>query len=142
MENHDHNGHGESHDDHATEGNRQYYPKGWWVPLIGLVVVAFGFTVIGYYAFKVSGTDKWGKHEQCEMQDGHGDGHGEKGECCAEGKECEDHKDGHGDKKHHDANPNDAHMQADTMHDANMAPTPNAPDTAKPAAHDADGHHH
>lgn len=144
MENHDHNGHGESHDDHATEGNRQYYPKGWALPLFGLVVIALGFAVIGYFCFNVAGTDKWGKTEQCEA--GHGEGHGEKGECCADGKECDHHKSGHGDAHSHDANDNDAHMQADTMHhDANM----NHADSAKtlPAAeghdhHEGDAHQH
>ncbi|CAN5784208.1 hypothetical protein BH11BAC7_BH11BAC7_17600 [soil metagenome] len=69
MENHDHNGHGESHDDHATEGNRQYYPKGWWMPLAGLVTVALGFCIIGYFAFNVSGTDKWGQREETGIHD-------------------------------------------------------------------------
>lgn len=87
MENHD-NGHEESHDDHATEGNRQYYPKGWWMPLAGLLVVALGFTVIGYFAFDISGTDKWGQREETEMHDaihgnkdadGHSHDHGSKG---------------------------------------------------------------
>jgi hypothetical protein len=94
MENHENNGHGESHDDHATEGNRQYYPKGWWMPLVGLLVVALGFTAIGTFAFSVSGTDRWGKKEQCEMKDG------KEGECCKDGKEgeCKDEH-GKGDSK-------------------------------------------
>src|ERR1041384_7189499 len=92
MENHENNGHGESHDDHATEGNRQYYPKGWWVPLIGLVIVALGFTVIGTFVFSASGTDRWGKKEQCEMKcDKDGKCCTENGEC-KEGKECKDGK--------------------------------------------------
>lgn len=139
MENHDHNGHGESHDDHATEGNRQYYPKGWSLPLIGLVIVAFGFTVIGYFAFNISGTDKWGKSEQCET---HGDGHGEKKDaCCAEDK-CDD-KGGHEAK--------DGHAPAAHGNEGTMAPTGDHKDSASatpapaPAAeeHNAgDGHHH
>jgi hypothetical protein len=147
MENHDHNGHGESHDDHATEGNRQYYPKGWSLPLIGLVIVALGFTVIGYFAFNVSGTDKWGKSEQCETGHGHGDGHGDKkGECCAEGKECDHHKGGHEAKDEH-GHGTEAHGTEGTM-----APTGDHKDSASPAPtpvpaaeehHDGgDGHHH
>ena len=139
MENHDHNEHGDSH----TEGNRQSYPKGWWVPLAGLVVVALGFTVIGYFAFNISGTDKWGKSEQCETHDGHGDAHGEKkGECCAEGKECEHHKGGH-EKEGHDAHGHDKVKDAEGA----MAPGGEHKDSAsaKPAVeaeHNADGHHH
>ncbi len=69
MENHDHNGHGTGHDDHATEGNRQYYPQGWWMPLAGLVTVALGFCIIGYFAFNISGTDKWGQREETAVHD-------------------------------------------------------------------------
>lgn len=93
MEHHENNGHGESHDDHETEGNRQYYPKGWWVPLIGLLVVALGFTVIGTFVFSVSGTDRWGKQEQCEMKcdkDGKCCKEGEGKECTESGKECKE----------------------------------------------------
>ena len=85
MEQHESNGHGNSHDDHATEGNRQYYPKGWWVPLIGLVTVALGFTLLGGFIFGISGTDKWGKSNQCQTC--------ENGKCdsakCMDEKKCD-----------------------------------------------------
>jgi hypothetical protein len=61
MENHENNGHGNSHDDAHTEGNRQYYPKGWWVPLAGLATVALGFALLGGFIFSVSGTERWGQ---------------------------------------------------------------------------------
>jgi hypothetical protein len=124
MEHHENNGHGESHDDHETEGNRQYYPKGWWVPLIGLLVVALGFTVIGTFIFSASGTDRWGKSEQCEMKcDKDGKCCTEDGKCkegemkeCKDGKECKDEK-------------------AEGKSDAAMAPADDSKDSvaAKPA---------
>ena len=71
MENHGNNGHGNSHDDAHTEGNRQYYPKGWWVPLAGLVTVALGFSLLGSFIFSVSGTDRWGKTETVVTSEDH-----------------------------------------------------------------------
>ncbi len=71
MENH---GHETGHDDHATEGNRQYYPQGWWMPLAGLITVALGFAIIGYFCLDISGTDKWGAREETHAHDAiHGD---------------------------------------------------------------------
>ncbi|HET6990751.1 MAG TPA: hypothetical protein VFJ43_05480 [Bacteroidia bacterium] len=104
MEHHENNGHGNSHDDHATEGNRQYYPKGWWVPLIGLLIVALGFTALGTFVLSHSGTDRWGKTEQCEMKDGKccDDPNCKGDKCKNEGKECKDEggcKDGKDSKK-------------------------------------------
>lgn len=142
MENHDHNGHGESHDDHATEGNRQYYPKGWALPLFGLVVIALGFAVIGYFCFNISGTDKWGKTEQCEV--GHGEGHGEKGECCAEGKECDHHKGGHEAKDEH-GHATDAHSTEGAMAPAaehKDSATATAPAATPADHHEGDAHQH
>ncbi|CAN5381652.1 hypothetical protein BH09BAC5_BH09BAC5_19950 [soil metagenome] len=88
MENHENSG----HDDHNTEGNRQSYPKGWWMPLIGLLIVALGFSAIGTVIFSVSGTDRWGKTEQCDEKCE------TNGKCCddekncPEGKACKDEK--------------------------------------------------
>ncbi|HEU4717284.1 MAG TPA: hypothetical protein VFU15_05610 [Bacteroidia bacterium] len=61
MANHEQNGHGQSHDHDITEGSRQYYPKGWFIPLVGLVIVAFGFALLGGFVLNHVGTDKWGK---------------------------------------------------------------------------------
>jgi hypothetical protein len=124
MENHENNGHGESHGDHATEGNRQYYPKGWWMPLIGLLVVALGFTTIGYFAFNVSGTDKWGKKEQCEMKEGK--------ECCDDEKEC---KEGEHGKSEGKENKDGEHAKGESKSEGAMAPTGGSTDSvaAKPA---------
>jgi hypothetical protein len=69
---HEHNGHGHSHDDHNTEGNRQYYPKSWWIPLVGLFVVAFGFSLLAGWILGMSGTDKWGKTHATEESHHHG----------------------------------------------------------------------
>jgi hypothetical protein len=70
MEN---NAHTDNHDSHATEGDRQSYPKGWWIPKVGLLIIALGFTVLGSVIFSHAGTDRWGKTEQCEKN----------GKCCA-----------------------------------------------------------
>lgn len=58
--------HENDHDDHShdTEGNRQYYPKGWHIPLIGLVVVGLGVSIGAGLLLGISGTDKWGKTEE------------------------------------------------------------------------------
>lgn len=71
MANHDahHDGHGHDHD--HTEGNRQYYPKGWWIPLVALVIFAIGFAGLGGWLFSLSGTDRWGKHSESD-EHGHG----------------------------------------------------------------------
>jgi hypothetical protein len=129
MENHDHNGHGESHDDHATEGNRQYYPKGWWMPLVGLLVVALGFTVIGYFVLGVSGTDKWGQRQEI-----------------VEGEHGTSHSDGN---PKHDA-PHEKGAKDDGTHTPAPAATTDTTkaDTTKKSTepahedHNADEHHH
>lgn len=89
--------HHEAHDDHGhddTEGKRQYYPKGWYLPLVGLFVVAFVFAIGLGSLLAISGTDKWGKHEVCHIEncDGHCGMEHEKAECCKDGdhKECKD----------------------------------------------------
>lgn len=71
------------HEEHNADGDRQVYPKGWWMPLIGILIIALGFTSIGAFAFSASGTERWGKTEQCEMKDG---------KCCAEDKACAEGK--------------------------------------------------
>jgi hypothetical protein len=96
MSNHENNGHGNSHDDHETEGNRQYYPKGWWIPIGGLLVIALGFAALGTFIFSHSGTDRWGKSEQCDMKDGKccDDKNCKEGDekDCKGGSECKDEK--------------------------------------------------
>jgi OmpA-OmpF porin, OOP family len=87
MANHDAHHDGHDHDHDHTEGNRQYYPKGWWIPLVALVIFAIGFAGLGGWLFSLSGTDRWGKH----TEDEHGHG-GHKTEMAA----------GHGDEHHGD----------------------------------------
>ena len=60
---HHEDSHDHGHD--MTEGNRQYYPKGWYLPLVGLFVVAFFFAYGGGALLGISGTDKWGVVEYC-----------------------------------------------------------------------------
>lgn len=84
--------HHEDSNDHGhdmTEGSRQYYPKGWYLPLLGLFVVAFLFSWGSGALLGISGTDKWGKSEQC-CADPHCDGN------------CEGHDDAHHDGEHHE----------------------------------------
>ena len=127
MENHGSNGQGSSHDDSHTEGNKQYYPRGWWVPLVGLVVIALGFTLLGGFVFSVSGTDKWGKTEQCDNE-----------KCCndpnCKGDKCDDKK---CDDKCADKNMGGGAMMNDKKADSAMANGNNMmkDSTAKPADH-------
>lgn len=98
MAHHDSNGHGSSHDHDDTEGSRQYYSKGWYLPLIGLVVIALGFSLLGGFVLGHSGTDKWGKKAECTeecMKECK-----ENGKECKDMKECKDHEGDHGDVKH------------------------------------------
>ncbi|MBI3511588.1 MAG: hypothetical protein HY064_13080 [Bacteroidetes bacterium] len=79
MGNHESNGHAENNDHDMTEGKAQYYPKGWWIPLAGLVTVALGFTLLAGFIFSHSGTDKWGKSDKvCNDS------------CCKNGNKCMD----------------------------------------------------
>lgn len=116
------NSHDGQHGHDDTEGNRQYYPKGWYIPLIGLVVVAFFISLGAGALLGISGTDKWGKTEE------HADG---------------DHHDGtHMEGDHHDGDHHDAHGStpaADTHHNDSANVTAGADtakgDSAKPAEH-------
>ncbi len=136
--------HHESHDDHGhdtTEGNRQYYPQGWYLPLVGLFVVAFFFALGGGSLLGISGTDKWGKHEVCHTEncDGHCGMDHEKA-CCADGT-CDHCKAEHGDAH---GTPTSDHNQ-DSV--AATAPTPMGDsvaksDSVKPAEEAHDGHSH
>lgn len=119
--------HENSHDDHGhdTEGKRQYYPKGWHIPLIGLIVVALGVSIGAGLLLGISGTDKWGKTE--EVADHHDGTH-------MEG----DHHDGdHHDGDHHDATGTDAKTSDGHHNDsANVTAADTAKgDSAKPAEH-------
>lgn len=122
------------HDDHGhdmTEGNRQYYSKGWYLPLIGLVAIAFIFSLGGGTLLGMSGTDKWGKHEMC---------HDEKceGHCGME----------HGDAAHHEASAKDeakapVHRNNDSIAIARPVSDCVKVDSAKvvaPAGHNGHGH--
>lgn len=133
MSNHEHNDHGHSSDHDHTEGKRQYYPKGWYLPLFGLLVIALGFGLLGGFILENAGTDTSCKEEQHVCNE-------HCGADCKEKKEaCE--KDGHGkdaccdkDKAGHDAG-----MKEDAKHDsAPKADSAKAPEAAKPEA--AHGH--
>lgn len=135
--------HEESHDDHGhdnTEGSRQYYPKGWYLPLVGLFIVAFGFAYGAGSLLGISGTDKWGHKEMCHMEncDGHcGMDHGDAG-CCKEGEgaECKDEHNAEGHESAAAPHTNDstavAAAPADTMKH----------DSVKPAEAGHEGHDH
>jgi hypothetical protein len=93
--------HEDSHNDHGhdtTEGNRQYYPQGWYMPLLGLFAVALIFAIGAGALLGISGSDKWGKHETCHTQncDGHCGMEHEKA-CCSDGT-CEKCQGEHGDQ--------------------------------------------
>lgn len=134
--------HHEAHDDHGhdnTEGNRQYYPQGWFIPLIGLVAVALVFSLGAGALLGISGTDKWGKTEQCSDEHCKGDcgHHGDEGH----GHDAETH--GHGDAEHH-GDPKPGHEDAHSGQ-SNIVPTDSmdvkvAGDSA--AHSEADGHGH
>lgn len=141
---HHEDSHDHGHD--MTEGNRQYYSKGWHLPLVGLFVVAFFFAVGGGWLLGISGTDKWGKHEVChnEKCDGHCGMEHEKA-CCTDGS-CDHCKAEHGDK-----HGTDAHTDVPvTGHENTMDSTANAAasdsmhqtDTSKPAESGHQGHGH
>lgn len=110
--------HEDSHDDHGhdmTEGNRQYYPKGWYLPLVGLFVVAFFFSMGGGALLGISGTDKWGHVEYCTMENC--DGH-----CGMEHMDMTMEGDHHGDD--HNVVPTDiANKDSATSDDSMAAPT-------------------
>lgn len=138
--------HHESHDDHGhdnTEGNRQYYPQGWHLPLIGLFVVAFFFAVGGGMLLGISGTDKWGQHEVChnEKCDGHCGMEHEKA-CCTDGS-CDHCKAKHGES-------GESHENAAAPHNNDSIATSVAMpasdsmngDSAKPAEAGHEGHSH
>ncbi|HLG04280.1 MAG TPA: hypothetical protein VI731_11850 [Bacteroidia bacterium] len=62
------NGHGQGTSHDNTEGDRQYYPSGWYIPLAGLVATVFGLICLAAYFMEFSGTDRWGKSKSA----GHG----------------------------------------------------------------------
>jgi hypothetical protein len=125
--------HEDSHDnDHDnTEGNRQYYPQGWYIPLVGLFAVAFCFALGAGALLGISGTDKWGKsaeghgHETHQTDDHHhGDG-------------------GHGDADHHESDHKEPvnSPAADSVPASDSAPM--ADSAPKAQDHNAgDGHAH
>ncbi|GAB4143958.1 MAG: hypothetical protein Fur0041_19000 [Bacteroidia bacterium] len=114
MAHHENHDHGHDHDHDHTEGNRQYYPQGWWIPVVGLVVIGLGFGLLGYNLFNIAGTDKWGKgHETAEMHGGHG-------------HEAEGHKDAHNDHqeaKHEETPAAPAHDSTAPAADSSKADT-------------------
>jgi|GEM_PF-1948502 hypothetical protein len=143
--------HHEAHDDHGhdnTEGNRQYYPQGWHLPLVGLFVVAFFFAVGGGLLLGISGTDKWGHKEVCHEAncDGHCGMDHEKA-CCTDGS-C-DHCKAHAEGEHSHEDGEHAHTDgATTDHnqDSTAVAMPTADsgktDSTKPAEAGHEGHSH
>jgi hypothetical protein len=141
----DNHGHDHGHDN--TEGSRQYYPKGWWVPLAGLALIALCISLTAGFALNHSGTDKWGKHEcSAECKD-----HCSKGECdhecCANKESCA--TDGHNDKACCDKDAAAGHddkacCDKDAKHDdhagADSSKVDSAPAKADDHKDDAHGH--
>lgn len=125
---HHEDAHANDHGHDNTEGNRQYYPQGWYLPLIGLTVIAIVFALGAGSLLGISGTDKWGKG---------GDDHGHSTHQ-TEGT----HEGGHGDADHHDVAPaphNNDSVAATPAADS----APKADSPAKADAHAAgDGHGH
>lgn len=137
MDNHEHNDHGHSSEHDNTEGSRQYYPKGWWMPLAGLVTIALGFALLGGTVLGISGTDKWGQSAQHECTEHCGPDCKDK----AAGKECHD-KDAACEDKH-DAHGHEAPMKDEAKKDSAPAADTNkaAHDAPKPEpAHEGHGH--
>lgn len=144
--------HEDSHDDHGhdmTEGNRQYYPQGWYMPLVGLFVVALIFAIGAGALLGISGSDKWGKHEICHTEncDGHCGMEHEKA-CCTDGT-CDKCKGEHGDHNGTDAHTNIPVTGHDNVMDssANNAGTDtvhqtDAPKPAEGAHENHEGHAH
>jgi hypothetical protein len=115
---HQEDNHGHDHGHDNTEGNRQYYPKGWWIPLVGLAIIALGFGLAGGMIMDHVGTDKWGKSEHvctdhcgddCEeaCEDEHG-GAKEKDDCCK----------GEGENKSCDKDAKEDHAAGETKNDS------------------------
>lgn len=136
--------HHEPHDDHGhdnTEGNRQYYPQGWYLPLVGLFLVAFFFVFGGGSLLGISGTDKWGVHEVCHTEncDGHCGMDHEKA-CCTDGtcEHCKSHQGA--DADHHGAAPADHNH--DSIAPAMAAGDSGKTDSVKPAEAGHEGHTH
>jgi hypothetical protein len=132
MSHHEENGHGQSHDHDTTEGNRQYYPQGWWIPLAGLTVVALGLIYLGGFSVGLSGTDKWGKSTGEEIHGSHGGDHHTNMSAPAQ----------HGAEPHQNE-PIPAHHDSATGHNdgshADSLPIPAHTPTPKPKV---DEHHH
>ncbi len=101
---HHEDSHGNDHGHDNTEGNRQYYPQGWYLPLLALCLVAVAFAFGAGSLLGISGTDKWGAKQEHVCDD----------HC---GADCE-HKDAHHDAGHGDAHHDADHHNADHNHDA------------------------
>jgi cytoskeletal protein RodZ len=67
---HHEDSHDHGHD--MTEGKRQYYPSGWYLPLVALVAIGIVFAFGAGSLLGISGTDKWGKNNTHETAEGHG----------------------------------------------------------------------
>ncbi len=109
---HHEDSHDHGHD--MTEGKRQYYPSGWYLPLVALVAIGIVFAFGAGSLLGISGTDKWGK-----CNDAH---------CVAEGN-CSGHDDahgGHGDADHHATGGHEA-PAADNHHNTDSTPAAAAP---------------
>lgn len=135
MEHHENNGHGHGNDHDHTEGKRQYYPKGWWIPLAGLVLIALCISLGGGALLGISGTDKWGHSEKHVCNEHCGPDCKEKAAC---EKECHD-KGGECTDKHMEGGHHEAAMNAEPKHDSMPAADTGKHEAAKPAA---EGEHH
>ncbi|HTF05210.1 MAG TPA: hypothetical protein VK826_14375 [Bacteroidia bacterium] len=125
---HQEDSHGHDNDHDNTEGNRQYYPQGWYFPLVGLLALAICFALGAGSLLGISGTDKWGKSSD--------EGHGH------ETHQTDDHH-GTGDADHHESD----HKEPATNHVADSTPvsdsapkTDSAPKADDHNAHDGHGH--
>lgn len=126
---HHEDAHGDDHGHDNTEGNRQYYPQGWYLPLIGLTVIAIAFALGAGSLLGISGTDKWGKGG-----DDHGHGH--------DTHQTEGTHEG-GDADHHDAAPAAPHNNDSVAVTAPADSTPKADSPVKADEHAAgDDHGH
>lgn len=128
MSNHQ-DSHSNDHGHDNTEGNRQYYPQGWYLPLVGLFVLALAFGFGAGSLLDISGTDKWGK----SAEEGHGhDSHQTEGT----------HDAGNGDADHQTA-PAAPNHNVSVNVTAPTDTTPKADSPVKAEEHAAgDGHGH
>jgi len=123
---HHEDAHGNDHGHDNTEGKRQYYPQGWYLPLVGLFVIAFVFALGAGSLLGISGTDKWGK----SADEGHG------------AHQTEGTHDAHGDATNHDAVTAPAHNDSVNVAAPAIDSASAGDSAAKADAKPADTHAH